>query len=234
MVIREDRNGLIQCINEYINGKIKSFEFDEKLDLFRGSEDSTVRDISFELWFFYDDIIDHPVHATRRDWNYWQRLILILASGAEIEEEVYEHNETYTLLRLYSAILSISYFAQSLIFLPGCIVWHLLSFVAFWMMDRQKNWVEKAAIVRDDCYPFANICEIRQAVKLSGGYKKKQYPCEIEGRRTRSKIHEWSLHLLNSPLYFCLPPIFLLIMLFHPTGLIPTVKFPETPVTGNI
>lgn len=226
MVIPDDRIGLIQCINEYLDEKIKAFEFDEKLDEFRDSKDSTVRIIAFDLWYIYDDLIDHSIHATKDDWDSLQRLILLLASGAELVKEDFKYNKTYTLLRLSSAILLISYIAQAFIFLPGCVVWQMLSLAVNMVLDKQQESARKKTMP-EDCVPFANFSEIRHAVQLCDGFRKKRYPRKIEERRIRSKVHELSLHVLNIPLYFCLQPLILVANLLQGAGSYFKVKFPD-------
>ena len=43
--------------------------------------------IQFLTWGLHDDLFDHPVKLTRQQWNYVQRLRLILQSKAEIRRD---------------------------------------------------------------------------------------------------------------------------------------------------
>ena len=37
------------------------------------------------MWFHYDDLKNHKVHATKEEWDYFNRLLLLLASEAEAD-----------------------------------------------------------------------------------------------------------------------------------------------------
>jgi len=43
-------------------------------------------DIADVLWFHYDDLKDHKVIAAKAEWDYFNRLLLLLESDAELEE----------------------------------------------------------------------------------------------------------------------------------------------------
>jgi len=78
MVVAEDREGLRNCIREYLDEKITAFQFDEKLGAYRTSQDETVSAVALEMWSYYDDLKDHNVVALKQEWDYWQRLLLVL------------------------------------------------------------------------------------------------------------------------------------------------------------
>src|SRR5664279_5606260 len=81
---RPGRNALLAIMDDYLSGKIRTSEFQERLDAL-DTKDTTIRHIVYLVWFHYDDFIDHPVKLTRQEWNYFQRLRLILQSDAEIK-----------------------------------------------------------------------------------------------------------------------------------------------------
>jgi len=78
-VDRAARDRLAAETRRFLNDETKSFEFDEAV-LDRSSEDETVWQVALELWCFYDDLDDHHVRLTKEEWNYVQRLLLILES----------------------------------------------------------------------------------------------------------------------------------------------------------
>ncbi len=230
MVVIEERNELIQCINEYLDGKIQSFEFDEKLGVFSDSKDSTVNHIVHELWFFYDDLVDHHVCADKSNWDYWQRLILILASGVEIEEgndiETTDNNGLSKIFALISlAVYGYLILTQS----ESRSFWKFVLWIVSIVICYEQQSDEPTVVPRPDCYPFSNYSEIRKAVRLSGNSKKKKFPREIEGRRIREKSSEIVAYLAFLVGLFYFSPIFLLIQVFQPNAKIYTVRFPQTP-----
>ncbi len=85
MVDRNTRDTVLAAMDDYLSGRIRSFEFDERLHKVE-SRDTTVNQLIFTLWSCYDDIIDHPVRLTREGWDYLQRVRLVLHSNAEFTD----------------------------------------------------------------------------------------------------------------------------------------------------
>jgi hypothetical protein len=84
MVNRDDRNRLAELIRRYLDEDIMAFDFDEALDEFRESADDAVRFVSDALWYHYDDCDDHLVVLSKQEWNYFQRLLLLLESNSTV------------------------------------------------------------------------------------------------------------------------------------------------------
>ena len=54
------------------------------LDDFRRSRDPTVRFVTQAVWYHYDDCLDHVVTLSKTEWDYFQRLLLLLESERQI------------------------------------------------------------------------------------------------------------------------------------------------------
>src|SRR5205085_2557818 len=62
-----------------------AFAFDERIgEIAAESEDQTVRDVVEALWYHYDDCKDHQVVLSKTEWDYFQRLMLVLESDSAI------------------------------------------------------------------------------------------------------------------------------------------------------
>src|SRR5438067_5986538 len=86
MIDRIARDKLIGAISEYLNDAITAFAFDDRIgEVAAATGDETVRHIVDALWFHYDDCKDHKVVLTTEEWNYFQRLILVLQSESHIQ-----------------------------------------------------------------------------------------------------------------------------------------------------
>jgi hypothetical protein len=77
------RNEVIAAFEAYLDDTITAFEFDDRLQEI-DSEDRTVNEVVRAAWFHYDDCVDHKVHLSKQEWDYFQRLLLILRSDAEL------------------------------------------------------------------------------------------------------------------------------------------------------
>src|SRR5262245_39841139 len=86
MIDRESRKSILAAMDDYLDGTIKTSEFVDRLDALK-TDDQTVREIRFFTWGHHDDLIDHQVKLSRQEWNFFQRLRLILQSDAEITGE---------------------------------------------------------------------------------------------------------------------------------------------------
>jgi hypothetical protein len=83
MIDRAARDKVIATFEAYLDDRITAFEFDDRLQDI-DSEDRTVNEVVHAAWFHYDDCKDHKVHLSKPEWDYFQRLLLILRSDAEL------------------------------------------------------------------------------------------------------------------------------------------------------
>lgn len=238
MVIREDRIGLIQCINEYLDEKIKAFEFDDKLVDFIHSKDSTISCIASNMWYYYDDLEDHFICADKDTWDYFQRLILILSSGMEIEAKTkIEYRELYRptniLATLSLAVHGYLFFTRNEFkFLWHIIMWFISHFIL--LEQSSDSGTGEISQQRPDCYPFGNIAQIRKAVRQAGDFKKKLYPRKIEGRRIRDKNSESLMQSTSSLGLIFISPLYLLLTVFSRLRSTSIALLPDASAAGNI
>lgn len=88
MIDRAAREQLASILRSYMNEEITAFQLDERLDSFRSfPNDKTVELIAADLWGCYDDLKDHRVVASKQTWDYFNRVLLLLSSDAELEEK---------------------------------------------------------------------------------------------------------------------------------------------------
>ena len=179
------RDKLIDLINSYLSEQITAFSLDERLEPFRDSEDSAVRFVSRAMWYHYDDCDDHLVVATKPQWNFLQRLLLLLASNSTVIEQ---HHWQWSWTQPIAAIL-----------LFGCLYityltgwgWHLLVFfVPFGLASIVLSLFRFPRIERRPydtiVSPFATVQELHSAYKGAIGFKKRQCPEHIASRLIRS------------------------------------------------
>lgn len=95
MFSRYDRDALVEVVNRYLGDEITAFKLDEALsEIGAGTKDQTVQQVVALFWYHYDDVDDHRVVACKEEWDYFQQLLLILKSDAEIVQETGKRNWT--------------------------------------------------------------------------------------------------------------------------------------------
>ena len=199
------RSSLATLIRSFLDSEITAFKFDEQLDPFRESEDPLVNHVVDAVWFHYDDCDDHLVCFTKQQWDYFQRLLLILSSDCRIETRT---QRRWSIKQLFAALtlFGFNYFAAQLgwgqhlliVAIPFGIVSIALS---FWRHRDATAPNPYAPVV----FPFATFSDLATAYH-SSGFRKTRYPKHIGARTIRSplmaafwRLHTYTAWLILSP-----------------------------------
>ena len=85
-VERENRDRLAAVMRDYLAEETTAFRFaDQTWEIGAASSDPTVQFVVSQLWYHYDDCKDHKVVLSKEQWDYFQRLILLLKSDAHVQ-----------------------------------------------------------------------------------------------------------------------------------------------------
>ena len=85
---RNARMTLRNAIVAYMLGKIRSFEFDDEIEVLRDTKstsDESVCEIAKFLWNTYDDTVNHAISLTSQGWETYRRVLTFLPTDLEIE-----------------------------------------------------------------------------------------------------------------------------------------------------
>jgi hypothetical protein len=199
------RKSLAELIRSFLASDITAFAFDEKLDTFRDSADPIIRHVVDAVWYHYDDCDDHLVCFSKEEWDYFQRLLLVLSSDCSVRTE---SSTRWSIKQLVAAVsvCAFSYFAiqmglgQHLLILS--IPFGLVSIaLSFWRSQCETATDPYAPII----FPFATFSDLETAYRLSG-FRKSKYPKHIGQRTIRSpfvvafQIHTYAMWLILSPI----------------------------------
>ncbi|MBL8812697.1 MAG: hypothetical protein JNM43_21205 [Planctomycetaceae bacterium] len=184
-----------------MDSELTAFAFDEQLDAYRGSEDPVIRHVVQEVWYHYDDCDDHLVCFSKQQWDYFQRLLLVLSSNCRIETELHRHWSSKQLM----AALSLCSFA--LMAMKSGWGSHLLILsIPFGLISMALSLWRPGVSTASDPYtqiifPFATFSDLERAHR-SSGFRKTRYPKHIGTRQIRSPFMEgfWQLYSM----IFCL------------------------------
>lgn len=211
MIDRDNRDKLIVEIQNFLNEKTDSFEFDENIfEIQSNTKDETIDFIVTFLWYFYDDIKSHKVTIEKSEWDAIQRLLLILKSDKEITEKI---ERKYTLRQAISAgLLALSVFSY---FYVGYSIKLLFIFMGLGIISMSISWWKNKTVDNNEInwqiYPFSSISELLKLRREQKSFRKQAFNKKIENRRIRSTLENIFLQI-NFRLYWL---IFSPLVLFY-------------------
>jgi hypothetical protein len=213
---RESRDSLAATIRRFLDGEISAFAFDEALQPFHQSTDPTVRHVTQAAWYHYDDCKDHMAALSKPQWDYFQRLLLLLESDNQIETTTVRH-WSWTQLVAVIALLGFGWCIYQVGFelhlLAFSIPFGLVSIaISFW-----RHRYRLASPYRPLLVPFASFEELSDTYRTTAGFAKKKCPSAVERRRIRSRVAEFGLRLQMYAVWLMFSPFPLLVQAFPVT-----------------
>jgi hypothetical protein len=206
MFSRYDRDNLVEVINRFLNEELTAFKFDEQLsEIAAGTKDETVTQVVDLFWCHYDDIDDHKVVASKEEWDYFQRLLLILKSDTDIVSESRMRKWTarqavaavcvaiFMVVLVRTGFGSHLFLATAPLGLVSMLLWHWRSSAE---MQRQQ---EQSAIL-----PFRSLPQLLSVRRRVRSFVKARYPIRLGSRLIRGPVGEaanW-LHFALGSLFF--------------------------------
>ncbi len=193
MVDSEARKRLAGVIRSYLNEEMTAFEFDKALEEFQWNEnDKTVGEIAWGLESYQDGLRDHLVVASKAQWDYFQRLLLVLESGCQLETVKLDSRARQFVAAASLALYGLAAFwvgwkpgSLMLLSIPFGLVLILFGWAG---RARSSQSANEAAIV-----PFTSVYQIMQARRRLPGFTKQRYPEALAKRQIRGRILEFLL-----------------------------------------
>ncbi len=211
------RAGLAALIRSFLDGEIKAFDFDERLDAFRSTSDPVMEHVAYAAWFHYDDCVDHYACLSKEEWDYFQRLLLLLESDCAIETT---RRRIWSVRQLLAAVALcvFVYFAVH----AGWGQHLLILAMPFGVISILLADAPRQTQVPDDPYepiihPFASLSDL-EAAYHSVAFRKTQYPKHLRANIIRSPSMD-RIHMLYSHvIWLMFSPIVLLFQTFPQNG----------------
>ncbi|MHB0958264.1 MAG: hypothetical protein ACYC0X_12360 [Pirellulaceae bacterium] len=208
---RQARNRLVNVIRRYMDEALTAFAFDDEItEIGTATADGTVQFVVDSLWYHYDDCKDHLAGLSKQEWDYFQRLILLLESDAEIECVRHRHWS----VRQIVAGIGLTSFGLC-VFRSG-IGWHLFGFALLFgpVSILLSYWRNQSERRQDDellrLSPYSSLSELRAIRRTVPGFSKKKYPAGTKVRRIRSRLIEMTGWLHTIVLWSFVSPLVLL------------------------
>ncbi|QDU07526.1 hypothetical protein [Gimesia aquarii] len=215
IVERDARNQLAVLIRRYLDDQLMSFDFDDALKDFPDTDDTTVKFVIETVWYFYDDCKDHSVVLTKPEWDYFQRLVLLLESNSTV---IVKKTRLWSFAKPVAAILLLV--CLLIVWLTGIGDHLLIFFIPFGIGSILLSFFHRPEAKENPFHeavtPFQSISDLSIAYE-STNFVKRQYPSDLESRRIRS--FDFRMPVWMSYVILCLffAPLLLLIQCFRQT-----------------
>jgi hypothetical protein len=210
MIDRAAREQLASILRSYMNEEITAFQLDERLDSFRRfPNDETVELIAADLWGCYDDLKDHKVVATKETWNYFNRVLLLLSSDAELERE---RNE----FRWHSGQILPGVCLLLAVGLSVSAGWNLdlvEIFVPFGLVSMAISWMNCRRSVGSpapEIYPFPSFISLSAVRRRTGFSSKMPWKKALGSRKIRHPLIATMMWAPRIAAWLVLSPVILL------------------------
>jgi len=209
MFSRYDRDSLIEVINRYLNDELTAFKLHDAIsEIGAKTKDETVNQVVSLFWCHYDDVEDHKVVASKEEWDYFQRLLLILKSDAEIIEEAGERRWTArqavaaACLALFGvAVVKMGWGYHLLVVtIPLGVVSMLLS---HWRSRHEARRLHDQTALM----PFGSVSELLSLRRKVRNFVKARYPAHLGTRRIRSPLGSAAMWLHFGAVWLVFSPV---------------------------
>jgi hypothetical protein len=171
------------------------------------TKDETVKHVADLLWYHYDDLEDHKVVASKAEWDFFQRLLLILKSDADLVEETGKRRWT---ARQAVAAVCLAIFGVAVartgwgyhLFWATIPLGGVSVLLKLWHSSLEEPRLRQQAPL----IPFGSVSEMRSLRRKVRGFVKSRYPLWLGSRQIRGPgsvafnwLHFVAVWLLFSP-----------------------------------
>jgi hypothetical protein len=212
-VDREGRDLLSATMRRYMDHELSAFAFDADLQRFYESPDPTVRFVVQALWYHYDDCRDHVAMLSKPEWDYFQRLLLLLSSNHQVETHAVRL-WSWTQIVAIACLAGFGWCAFRFGWGPQILVFSIpfgAISIAISLWRRPSRPVDPYEPV---LMPFGSFGELAEARMAVPGFQKAQWRRGTPPRRIRSKMSEFRLWLQLYAFWLIMSPIPLLMQAF--------------------
>lgn len=203
---RPARDAMIEVIQSYLDDEITASELDDALcEISGATRDRTVSYVCECFWHQYDDCEDHLVVATKAQWDYIQRLLLLLESEAEVKVgRRYGYSSSGLAALISLVILAVFGFLDG--FGVRTLVATAISAWAIGAMGRAENWLSEGSKEEPDptLTPYSSVAELLKVRRAVPQFSKARYREELRRRKVRSAVEHMWLIVFSRCLYIAL------------------------------
>lgn len=212
MIDRNARNQLATLIRRYLDEEITPLDFIIELcDDFHDSDDTVIRFVFGTFFYSYGAAPDELV-ASKWEWGYIQRLLLLLDSNSTV---TIKHSSIWSLTQLVAAALLM---ACLFIVMQTGFGYHLLIYIiplgigSILLTHFRRPEIQNNPY-REILMPFQSINDLHIAYE-SVNFVKRRHPRHLKSRRLRSPAMDVFISAYSLVSWVIFSPIVLLLQCF--------------------
>jgi hypothetical protein len=218
--------------------EITAFQLDDSLaDIMADTQDETVNEIGTGLWYFYDDINDHKIVASKTEWDFFNRLLLLLESDGEIEiKNIRRWNWRQVIAAIcvgtFGIIVYQSGFGEHLLIYS--IPFGIVSMFLYWLANHEeKKANNKRDKIEELLSPFSSFSNLRFVHNQIPNFRKWKYPQTIAGRRIRTRASDKIMMFKWGIIWLMFAPIPLLFQMLPYNETSSLVNIPQPDASSD-
>jgi len=181
-VDRAARDAVGRLIRRFLDRDLTAFAFDEAITPYGDSSDRVIQCVVGACWYYYDDMTDHYAQLTRKQWDFFQRMLLLLASDwthVDTVERRRHWSQVVAGLTLIGGLISIPWIGLNvgliLVLIPLGIVAALLHKVRTSLLPGDPRTMSITS-------PFASIAELWGVYATVKGFRKAHFPWHLAAK----------------------------------------------------
>lgn len=210
MIDRKARDNLAAVIEAFLAEDVGAFEFDDRINgVAADTDDETVHAVVHLLWFHYDDLKNHTAALSRVEWDYFQRLLLLLRSDSSLRSDRclrWTGRQAVALAAILAfaagAFLLRFGWQLLLVTIPLGVVSMALS--RWPARDPESDDVDFLRLT-----PYSSLSELLAVRRTAPGFRKRRYPGAMDARRIRGPIANALLTIQYGAMWLIFSPVVL-------------------------
>lgn len=215
MFSRYDRDSLVEVINRYLSEGLTAFGLDEALsEIGARTKDETVKQVVDLFWYHYDDVQDHKVVASKEEWDYFQRLLLILKSDADIVTD--RGKRKWTARQAVAAVcLALCGLAVAKTGFGYHLLWTTVPLgIVSMLLAHWRSRVEADRLhEQTPLLPFGSVSGLLSLRRKLNSFAKARYPARLGSRQIRGPVSAALMWLHFGAAWLICSPVALIVQM---------------------
>lgn len=216
MIDRKARDAMVEAIRSYMDQKIASFKFDETLCQIAGtSKDESVQMLPRAVWGLYSDIEDHKITVSKSQWDYLNRLLLLLSSDIDFEIEWTRAGRRWSSYKTLCALCLAGFGLVGLWAGMGkllVVYWIVSGFVVLALFRILLQNDERAFAPKRPIFPFPSVGALFSVRRQVPEFARERYTKSMSRKAAKHSFLNKIMWILWSPVWVAMAPLGLLLL----------------------
>lgn len=216
MIDRKARDAMLEAIRSYMDQKIASFKFDKLLSQIASTtEDESVQMLPRAVWCLYSDIEDHRITVSKSEWDYLNRLLLLLSSDIDFEVEWTRAGRRWSPYKTLCALCLAGFGLVGLWAGVGKLLfvyWIGSGLLVLGLFRILLHNDERVFAPKRPIFPFPSVKALFSVRRQVPEFAKERYPPSLSRKAAKHAFLNKIMWILWSPVWVAMAPLGLLLL----------------------